>query len=164
MTDPFLRAFLVQCSGQAEALFKPEPDSGPDGSPTMLAHIVAEGTDGKISVYVCPMGPDDELMFRVGIPRKLRAEGRHRHWCFFSEAWAAEGTVGKRSPMPKDHPERMEVVSFLAENAAGDVLAARRQIYRSAGRPARLLPLVFTTERTRFVMEETGEHRIGRRR
>ena len=164
MTDPFLRAFLVECSGHAEALFKPEPDSGPEGNPTMLAHIVAEGTDGEISVYACPMGPDDELMFRVGIPRKLRAEGRHRHWCFFSEAWAAERTVGKPRPMPKNDPLRIEVVSFLAENAAGEVLMAERQIYRSAGQRARLLPLVFPTKETRFVMEETGGHRIRRRR
>jgi hypothetical protein len=160
INDPFLRAFLQQCSGHAEAMFEPDRPAGE----FMLARIIAEAINGKITVFACPMGPNDELMFRVGVPRRLRAAGKHRHWCFFAEAWAAERTVGKPAPMPKDDPARMEVVSFAAENAAGEVLLAERQIYRAPGQPARLLPLVFTELRKKFVMEETGEHRTRRNR
>jgi hypothetical protein len=153
MKDPLLRAFVMKCSGHAEAVF--EPDRPPDDMETaMLAHIVAEAIDGTVSVFVCPMGPDDEVAFRVGIPRQLRAAGKFRQWCFFTEGWTAERfRTDITAPPPVKAPNRIEAMIFHAENAAGDRLSATRQIYRFPGQPARLLALVFQELPTQFVME-----------
>ncbi len=156
MSDPFLRAFLHQCSGHAEAVFHPDKP-GRDMETEMLAHIVAEGHDGKVSVFVCPMGPEDERMFRIGLPASFRVSRKYRHWCFFSKAWSAERDAREvNGPLPVNAPNRIEVVVFYAENVAGERLSATRQIFRFPGRPARLLPLVFSELRTEFVMEGQG--------
>jgi hypothetical protein len=145
-----LHAFLNTASNFADILFKPGAPDDP-----MLAHIYAEARDGKTTMFTCPTmdGGEGEIMFRVGIPAMLRRE-RWRRWCFFAEAWAAEGTARQLAVMPpKQRPDRMEVVTFAAEDGrTGKTLTASRQIFRTPGQPAKLLPLVFKQIPTRFMM------------
>jgi len=151
MSDPFLRALIQQCSGHAERLFKPEASSS--GKASMFAHIAAEGLDGKITMFACPMSDArEDRMFRIGVPLQLRAAGKYRHWCFYGEAWAAEQAGA--APLPREDPAHIDVIVFLAENVAGEQLAASRQVFRFPGQPARLLPLVFNTIPTVFRTEE----------
>ena len=144
MTDVFvskLDSFVREVSDMAESMFAPE------GKIT-LAHIYAEQSNGDLAVYMCPMGPDDEAMFRVGVPLTLRAE-RARRWCFFAEAWMAESAASKAME-PIKHPERIEIIVFQAEDLRGNTLVASRQIYREPDKPPRLMPLVFRDNRNTF--------------
>lgn len=140
-----LRNFVREASKHAEGLFDPDDQ--------MLAHIIAERRDGGIEVYVCPMsGPDEEVMFRVSIPSKLKASGKFRWWCFFSEAWAVEYSEAcQLTTLPEDHSERFEVITFVAESRTGEQVKASRQIYRGEGL-ARLMPLVWADKPQKFVM------------
>ena len=148
MNDRLLKAFMDKCSTQAETLFDGSADPS---EPSMMAHIIAEDINGEIAIYMCPMfNREEELMFRA-IPDKLRAEGKWRHWCLFADTWAATYEPNEVAPTPKKHPLRMEVIAFAAENASGERLAATRQIYRCSGQPARLLPLVFYSDRQKFI-------------
>ena len=141
MTD--LRPFIEKTSELAEALFNP------DGQ--MLAYVHAAHA-GKTFLFVCPMGPEDEQPFRLGIPARLKSIGCER-WCFFTEAWAAEYVVADGvQTLPRDRADRMELVTFCAEARDGTTLAASRQILRLPGAPAKLMPLVFAQRPPRYVM------------
>lgn len=145
-----LRKLLDEASSIAGTLFKP------DGQ--MMAHILTVDRADKRVLIACPMAnADEERAFRIGVPRRLRTAG-HSRWVFFSEAWSAEYPAGQ-SPqvnLPAHRPDRMEVVTFAATEAAtGEQLMASRQIYRAwpAG-PGRLLPLVLNRKPSEFVMDE----------
>jgi hypothetical protein len=140
MTD--LRAFIEEVSEiVSDIYFKPDDE--------MMAHIWAEDRKGEMTMFACPMFPGDEIMFRVGIPAKLRRE-RWRRWCFFAEAWMTPNL--RPGELPAQRPDRMEVVTFAAEDATGATLMASRQILRLPGLPAKLLPLVFKQTPSCFVM------------
>lgn len=151
MTDNTLRAFVEKASGLADCFFNP------DGQ--MLAHFIAERLDHKITLIASTMsGPDEERMFRLGMPLKLRHEGFVR-WCFFTEAWTApsagSGPGQEGYIFPADRPDRMEVVIFAAEEAAtGEKVAASRQISRGPDGRGKLLPLVFAQESVGFVVDD----------
>lgn len=143
-----LHAFVQQASEAAEVFFRPEGQ--------MLAYFLAEDRKGERTIIACPMGKDDELLFREGMPIMLRRDGFVR-WCFFTEAWLASYEPGQSptATMPKERSDRMEIVCFYAEVAeTGETLFAQRQIYRDGNAPAKLLPLVFARERTEFVVAQ----------
>ncbi|MCC6172100.1 MAG: hypothetical protein IT481_08730 [Gammaproteobacteria bacterium] len=148
MSEDPLRTLLDQESAYAESLFDPDNQ--------MMAHIVSVDADGKVTVAACPMSnPAEERLFRIGYPLMLKRQGAQR-WCFFSEAWCASYERTDAPPgvtPPKERPDRMEVVAFAAQDAAGRRLSATRQIFRGDG-PARLLPLVLPDAPTRFVIDE----------
>lgn len=143
-----LRALIEDASAMAEAIFEPVGQS--------LAHILAIGPDGKRHLVACPMADaDEERMFRIFVPRQLKARGFQR-WVFFCEAWRAEYPAGGEGPEdapPKTRPDRMEIFTFAAESADGTILMAERQIYRPVpDAPGRLMPLVFSSKPGAFVM------------
>jgi hypothetical protein len=142
-----LHAFINTTSNFVELFFKPDDQ--------MFAHIYAEARDGKTTMFACPMADaNEERMFRLGIPAKLRRE-RYRRWCFFCEAWTAEYTAGRHVILPEQRADRMEIVTFAAEDGTtGEKLMASRQIFRAPGQPAKLLPLVFRQMTGQFVMAE----------
>lgn len=145
--DP-LRDLLADASTMAEAMFDPTDE--------MMAHIIAVHPDGKRDLIACPMtNATEERLFRIGIPKRLRQEGALR-WCFFCEAWTAsyEAGANMQTVPPKERADRMEVVTFLAEEPASDrKMQAHRQIFRGTT-PARLLPLVISTGRSGYVIAE----------
>lgn len=140
-----LHAFVEHASRAAEVFFRP------DGQ--MLAYFLAEDRKGGHTIIACPMGKEEELLFRIGVPLMLGRDGFVR-WCFFTEAWLASYGAGQSEAVtPSARPDRMEVVTFFAEAAGStETLSAHRQIYREGAAPAKLLPLVFAQERAKFVM------------
>ncbi len=143
-----LRTLIEEASRMADTIFEPAGQS--------FAHILAIGPDGKVNLIACPMADsDEERLFRIFVPRQLKARGFKR-WVFFCEAWSAEYPAGGECPEdvpPKTRPDRMEVFTFAAEASDGTILMAERQIYRPApDAPGRLMPLVFKTQKATFVM------------
>lgn len=134
-----LREFLDHTSALAETFWDT------DGS--QLAYYVAEDTEGLFSVFACMMsGAEEETAFRKVLPQLLRGKGYVR-WCFFTEAWCAPDN----GVLPKDNPNRTEVVVFAAEEArTGQRMGATRQIVRADDGKLRLLPLV--PDNVAFVM------------
>lgn len=154
-----LRELVEEASTITDALFEPRGQ--------MLAHILAIDRVGKRLLLASPMSDaQEEIWFRVTTPETLRRDGCQR-WCFFTEAWMANYAAGS-SPTeqpPKEHPDRLEVVTFAAEEAAtGERLGASRQIYRATPEaPGRLLPLVFPTLKSAFVIAGQGVQMASRR-
>lgn len=149
-----LHELIEQASTLVDTLFDPNGQ--------MFAHILAISADGRRILMTCPMvNAEEETMFRMQTPQLLRVAGFQR-WCFFSEAWSAEyrTDADPQRQLPADRPDRMEVVTFAAEQqGTSEVLVAVRQIYRSPDAPARLMPLVFR-QQSKFVVAE--QHRKAR--
>lgn len=145
-----LRKLIEQASTIVDTVFEPHGQ--------MFAHIVAVQRNGNLALIACPMSnADEERAFRVALPQTLRLTG-FRRWCFFSEAWFAEYDSGAdpRKELPADRPDRMEVVTFAAEDGGtGEQMRATRQIWRAGPEgPGRLLPLVFPKGAVKYVIGE----------
>ena len=135
-----LRALIDQASDLAEGMFDP--------ADVLMPHLIAEAADGGIVlVALAVSGPDLDMM-RKAVAARFEAEG-HRRWVFFSEGWKVEYSGGPSRGDPQDDPERIEVVQFDAFDVPGQRrVRASRQILRSEGEVARLLPLVISRART----------------
>lgn len=145
-----LRKLVEEASAIVDVLFEPEGQ--------MLAYFLAVTPSDERVLIACPMvGPNEERAFRVGFPKHMKAAG-HKQWVFFCEAWTAayQSDEPLAAIVPKERPDRMEVVTFTAEDAATDErLNASRQIYRD--RPegqGRLLPLVFAMNPTAYIIDD----------
>ena len=148
-TTTELRALIEEASGLVDAMFDPEVQ--------MMAYILSVLPDGKKAIMSCPIaGPSEERAFRILMPLKLGTWG-HSRWVFFTEAWAASYDAGEspRAVYPKARPDRREIVTFAAQDAAsGQRMVADREIVRNARGTGRLLPLAFRTHQIGFVIDD----------
>jgi hypothetical protein len=150
-----LQRLIEDASGMVDTFFEPEGQ--------MMAHILSIDAAGERVLMACQMADaTEERMFRIGVPMRLKAAG-HRRWVFFTEAWTASYGA-EQSPLatpPKERCDRMEVVTFAAEDGqTGERAMASRQIYREReGAPGRLMPLVFSRGRSGFVIDPRAEAR-----
>ncbi len=144
-----LKSLIGSASEIVDVTFEPEGQ--------MMAHILAIDANGKQALMTSPMANvEEERMFRIGVPLRLRA-AKFQRWVFFTEAWVASYGPGEspRQELPERRADRLEVVTFAAENLADQRMMASRQIYRDQpGMPGRLMPLVFVTQPAAFVMAQ----------
>lgn len=144
-----LRNLIATASEIVETTFEPEGQ--------MMAHILAIDAHGKQVIMTSPMANAvEETVFRIGMPNALRA-AKFQRWVFFSEAWLAsyEPDESPARDLPEHRADRLEVITFAAENLAGERMMASRQIYRAQpGNPGRLMPLVFVNQKAGFVMAQ----------
>lgn len=145
MTDT-LRELIEMASKHTEAVFDP--------AKTMMMRHLCIAPGGGLSIYVCPvMNSEEEHMFREMLPKTF--PGKYVRWVFVSEAWAA-GSMKPGDPLPANHPQRIEIIAFVATDRTGTTMMAHRQIYRPAIGGARLLPLVYETRVPHFMMDPQG--------
>lgn len=142
-----LKSLIETASEIVETTFEPEGQ--------MIAHILAIEANVKQVLMACPMANAyEETVFRIGIPKTLRA-AKFQRWVFFSEAWLASYAPDEspQRELPERRADRLEVITFAAEDLAGERMMASRQIYRAQpGNAGRLMPLVFVTQKAGFVM------------
>lgn len=145
-----LKSLIETASKIVDTTFEPEGQ--------MIAHIFAIDASGRNVLIACPTMADarEEAAFRVGIPAALRM-AKFQRWVFFAEAWLASygADESPAQDLPEHRADRLEVITFAAENLAGERMMASRQIYRAQpGNPGRLMPLVFVSQKAGFVMAQ----------
>jgi Exo-beta-1,3-glucanase len=132
-----LRDLLKLASMGAERVFAAKGE--------LLPMWHAETADG-VSMLV-PAPPTDNKDLAVRLIKALFEERHVVRFVFFDEAWTLRST--DRAVVDKavdhgdlsTHPDRVEVVVFVAEDAEGGALGGRRLIHRAPGKKATLGPL-----------------------
>lgn len=102
--------------------------------------------DGSIAVVAPPAGDDRDLAV-AAVREFMRAHAVARY-VFVSEAWTVEaaGEAGIAGVLPlagrlAEHPDRVEVLLLVCEDACAGQRVYRRRIVREPGRRPRLGPL-----------------------
>lgn len=142
MTD-MLRALIDFASEWADEAFAKRGAIGP------MWHAITK--EGRHAVFPVPPSLEKDEMAMI---TRLIFEVHHVKYCLFvDEAWTAhtegEAENAKLKAWLESHdgslaeyPDKMEVVCFNAEDAAGNMMVGERQIIREDGKPAHLGPLI----------------------
>jgi hypothetical protein len=133
-----LADLIKVASNKAEELFRKSGE--------ILPMYEATRPDGKRLIIPTPgIDKDTDVM----LIKAIFAIENIDHYVYFTEAWIIDNT---RSGQPLDldkikregvrnHPDRREVVMFIAENRDGEILTASRYILRPEHGKAKLTPL-----------------------
>jgi len=142
--DPYakLRELISLASEASEKIFKKS------GQLLPMYHMVS--ATGEHAAFACPDAPDKDTL--VGLARAFMELNNVTSYVFINEAWILSSAVCpgvSRADLKKafkhgihDHPLRIEVVMYAAEDENG-MLMAEREIIRPQHGKARLGPLKF---------------------
>jgi hypothetical protein len=140
-----LEQFVERASKRIEKIFYRS------GQVLPLYHAVRR--NGEIMIMPAPHPDKDTAIAMVRALFELEDVVRY---VFINEAWTFES--GRESAAMQqaidlakqgrlsEHPDRKEIVVFLAEDEAGGMLSASREIIRNGGGKAQLGPLTFQRE------------------
>lgn len=137
-----LRELIDYASTQAEKIFKNT------GRIMPMYHAVQ--ADGQHLVTPTPDADKDVAVALIKSLFRLRNVVRY---VYINEAWKLE--MPGREPSPaewleiqrkglENHPDRREIMTFFAENRAGELMMAQRYILRPERGKAKLTPLTIT--------------------
>jgi len=136
-----LKDLIEYASANAEAIFRRQGEFLP------MWHAVT--ADGEAFVMMCPEFLDDKDA-GIAIVKRAFEEEDAEAYVFISEAWVLEARrdfsdEAIRKAMRAglgNHPDRREVLAFMAENRDGEMQSARRYILRPENSKPTLAPLM----------------------
>ena len=133
-----LRELIESANATAEPLFK--------NTGRLIPFWIAITRDGELMVIPAP--PTDSKDIAATLIRALFRDKDVVQYVSVCEAWVLEMTMPDRTTLNElnqrgleSHPDRVEVVAFMAESETEGMLTGRRQIERPARGKAKLGPL-----------------------